>query len=308
MNDGYITKEENIALNLIDNINEGHLINYDISSIDRILSIYFSHANENIENNQIIVDFLFNCIDKYGKTASVLFSHLDDRFDTINILKRIHTSYENKFDFSFMNLIIFRKSINLIKYNEKMKKENMILKFFALFLFFSTILLAIIFSYNQNIINKKLKSKNNLIYFNQKQPEIEPYKTDICIEDSISNNKNLQEIEDKHTDQQKQHENIKEEENDSISDDKNHQKKEDEQVQKHDNEQQQQKENIEEEEPKKTEENIKNENINTNNININNNVNHKKKKSKRRGFKKIISKSLKIATGEVIIEGIMKAL
>lgn len=61
MNNDNIAKEESIALNLIDNINEGYLINRDLSSIDRIISIYFAQSNETIENDQII-DFLFNCM------------------------------------------------------------------------------------------------------------------------------------------------------------------------------------------------------------------------------------------------------
>lgn len=66
-----------IALNLPKSINENHLISRDISSLDRILDIYFSLKNRNISDEKKIINFLFQFIDLNGNDGSALFHHLD---------------------------------------------------------------------------------------------------------------------------------------------------------------------------------------------------------------------------------------
>ena len=117
-----ISDEKMTAFCLIKNINDGNLINRDLSSIYRILGLYLDSPNRKHEDDEIIIDFLFKCIDKYGKKASVLFSHVDDQFDVMKIIKKINDGYQNKIDIHYINPIVLHKSLHLLKVNDKMTK------------------------------------------------------------------------------------------------------------------------------------------------------------------------------------------
>ena len=53
-----------------------------------------------IKDNEII-DFLFKCLDKYGRIASVLFGFVDFSDTRRDYLKRLLNGYSSIFDFKF---------------------------------------------------------------------------------------------------------------------------------------------------------------------------------------------------------------
>lgn len=153
--------ENQIANNLIDNIKTKNLIDRDINSLDRIIKIYFSKKRRKSEEKQVI-EFLFKCLDKHGKKASVLFANLPKFNEKEKVIKRLHENYKQKFDsFYISSPNIFDASYDIVKSNDKTKIINYILIISFLFLFIFNNSYRI-YNYNQiELLNKNLTKKCN---------------------------------------------------------------------------------------------------------------------------------------------------
>ncbi|KAK8886899.1 hypothetical protein M9Y10_037932 [Tritrichomonas musculus] len=94
------TYENVISEHFPDYINNDQLLSINISILYRIFTKY---QTKNQTNENEILDFLFKCLDKYGKEASVLFTNIN--FDNIysDHLNRLLTDYSNIFDFHYIN-------------------------------------------------------------------------------------------------------------------------------------------------------------------------------------------------------------
>lgn len=158
-------EEVKIASNIIKNINQNDLLMRDISSLDRIIRIYFSQKRRDINEEKQVIDFIFKCLDVRGPDCSILFTHLAESSERENVIKRLHEEYKDKFDFNLVNSSLFESSYQKIKNEEKMKNLFYFSVIFAPLCFICLIFL--ILRNNQTIkklneagqINKKLEEE-----------------------------------------------------------------------------------------------------------------------------------------------------
>lgn len=87
----------------------------------------------NSSNQNQVIDFLLNYLDRNGKKASVLFSNLDLKNQRIDLLKRLINDFSDKFDFSMLDAkYLLQTSSELLselsllrqKYDEKIEEIN----------------------------------------------------------------------------------------------------------------------------------------------------------------------------------------
>ena len=97
-----------------------------ISTLERILRQYFSNTkNNNTEFQQQMIEFLFKCLDKYGKDASVLFSFVDFKEQQISVIKRWISDHYDTFDFSMINSTLIKTTSQLLNELCRLKEECM---------------------------------------------------------------------------------------------------------------------------------------------------------------------------------------
>lgn len=71
------------------------------------------------------IEFLFKCLDKHKREASVLFSNLDLENGRVDLLSRLLRDYSNVFDFRMINPKFFTKTFSeLLSDLSKLKIEN----------------------------------------------------------------------------------------------------------------------------------------------------------------------------------------
>lgn len=118
-------KYENLlSQRLLDYIDNPELLNLSISSLSRIISNYLSQDKLDQNQNQSkIFDFLFKCLDKYGRQASILFTNIDFSGERMEYLNLLLTKYSKIFDFHFINLS-FLKSIYEVQSDIIYKEET----------------------------------------------------------------------------------------------------------------------------------------------------------------------------------------
>ena len=96
--------EEYIASNLFDYINNDQLLDLPISVLYRIINNSKLDINKlNETNKNQLIDFLFKCLDKHGKKASILFLNLDVENQRIELFSKLNNEYSNVFDFNMIN-------------------------------------------------------------------------------------------------------------------------------------------------------------------------------------------------------------
>lgn len=113
--------EEIISEHFLKYIQDKRLFDIQLPILYRIFTKYQEMNGNEVLNNQNIVDFLFKCLDKYGRQASVLFTNVDFRFLQHNCLDSLLTKYSKIFDFSYINFA-FLKSL-YEQQNEIIRKE-----------------------------------------------------------------------------------------------------------------------------------------------------------------------------------------
>lgn len=100
----FVTKayESIISDNFSYYIKDDRLLDLNFPILYRIFDKFQSQKQKNIKNDEIL-NFLFKCIDKYGREASVLFQNVDFCDNKIDFLNILITKYSKKFDFHFIN-------------------------------------------------------------------------------------------------------------------------------------------------------------------------------------------------------------
>lgn len=97
------TYEDIISEHFHDYIEDERIFNLKISTIYRILKKYQEkNGSEKVssnENNNSFIVFLFKCLDKYGREASVLFSCIDLKEMGSEYLNLLINKYSKIFDF-----------------------------------------------------------------------------------------------------------------------------------------------------------------------------------------------------------------
>ena len=124
----------------------------NISSIDRIINIYFMNKNRDLSEEKEVINFLFRYLEKEGRKGSILFRYLHNSLERYNIILRLYSQFRYKFEFDIVNSSLFITAFDLIKINQKLKR--------ILFFLFLLILLSFYFQTNQNK-NELQVLKNN---------------------------------------------------------------------------------------------------------------------------------------------------
>lgn len=133
-----------IAQNLTAFIKDDRILNFPVSILYLILYKYFnkydgkykyyqlnsSDEKEIIEdNNDQIIDFLFKCLKKYGKDASILFSLLNFEYSKFkDTIKKLLNDYQEMIDFGMIGNIIQKYAIDMEHKNAKFKKIFILLE------------------------------------------------------------------------------------------------------------------------------------------------------------------------------------
>lgn len=119
-------EEEMIVSNFFDYVNDERLLSLPIQTLYRIVTNERLQINSMDSTNQnLYIEFLFKCLDKYDRGASVLFANLDLESERIDVLMRLLSSnYQNKFDFNFVNPKLIAKNASfLLSEMQKLKIE-----------------------------------------------------------------------------------------------------------------------------------------------------------------------------------------
>ncbi|KAK8895440.1 hypothetical protein M9Y10_023904 [Tritrichomonas musculus] len=108
-------EEEIISLNFFEYINNEQLFSLPIHVLYQIVSNERLKLNSmNLTNQGQFIDFLFKCLDKYKREASILFLNLDLENERIGILSRLLADYSDTFDFNFFNPKFLSKSASIL--------------------------------------------------------------------------------------------------------------------------------------------------------------------------------------------------
>ncbi|KAK8897636.1 hypothetical protein M9Y10_015599 [Tritrichomonas musculus] len=76
-----------------------------------------------IQNPKELIEFLFKCLDEYGKDASVLFSFIDFENQSIGVVNKLIQNFSVIFDFSFINSTLLKTTTQLTSEVAKIKEE-----------------------------------------------------------------------------------------------------------------------------------------------------------------------------------------
>ena len=118
------SKEENfISTHLKECIQKEEMLSLPIPVLHRILKRFYSNKQKNDEITNDVTNFLFKCLDKYGKRASVLFNVVDFKEEKIDVVNRLLTEYSEKFDFNMINLTLAKTAEELTSDLFKQKEE-----------------------------------------------------------------------------------------------------------------------------------------------------------------------------------------
>ena len=114
-------EEEILGHKLHEYLNDERLLDLPIPIIDRILKKYLK---ENKNNNDQIIEFLFKCLDKHQRKASILFLNINIDDQPKDLIIRLMNDYWDVFDFNMVNLkSILMTSSELLKKLTKVKIE-----------------------------------------------------------------------------------------------------------------------------------------------------------------------------------------
>lgn len=92
--------EDLLSMNLPNYIHDDLLLNLPFQTIYRVVTKYqLKFKNPNHPN---IIDFLFKCLNKYEKKASIFFENIDFTKEDPSYLRQLLDEYSDKFDFNFI--------------------------------------------------------------------------------------------------------------------------------------------------------------------------------------------------------------
>ncbi|KAK8847860.1 hypothetical protein M9Y10_018896 [Tritrichomonas musculus] len=122
------TYEDIMSDNLLEHIEDQKLLKLNLVSIYRIIIKYEEKRNltkssseDDKEERDKIFTFLFKCLDKFGKDASILFSSVDFDSEKREILNKLLKEYSKSFDFHFIDTQMIQ--ILYERENENLQKK-----------------------------------------------------------------------------------------------------------------------------------------------------------------------------------------
>ena len=92
-------------------INDDQLISLPVPVLYKIMNnIKLKINSMNLTNQGQFIGFLFKCLEKHIREASILFLNLDIENERIEVLSRLISVYSDVFDFNFHDLKFLSKS------------------------------------------------------------------------------------------------------------------------------------------------------------------------------------------------------
>lgn len=119
------TEEDIIASHFFDCINDEQLLMLPIPVLYRIINKEQLNINSmDLTKQGQFIEFLFKCLDKHKRVASILFLNIDIENERVDILPRLLNFYSDVFDFNFINSKYLSKSASfLLNELKKLKIE-----------------------------------------------------------------------------------------------------------------------------------------------------------------------------------------
>ena len=124
--------EEIMANDLVKYVHDDRLFTFPIPLLHRILTRYLhKYKNGNNSNNSEqppeLIEFLFKCLDHFGREASVLFDQIDSFGSSGTLINRLLDGYSEIFDFSFVNKnslkTVYQLENEIITREKEIKKQ-----------------------------------------------------------------------------------------------------------------------------------------------------------------------------------------
>ena len=99
-----------LSKNLTLYLEDEDILKLSISQITRLVSNFFAKSNPSkpIKMNSDFIQFFFNCLDHYGKEASILFSFVNFENLSIDVVNRLLNDYSDVFDFNMINSTLLK--------------------------------------------------------------------------------------------------------------------------------------------------------------------------------------------------------
>lgn len=114
-----------ISSNLPKYIKDDRIFKLPISILYEIITKYFQNKskNTNIQEENMIIEFLFRALDKIGRDASILFTLINIKDYKINILEILTQKYRNIFDFNLIGTQLLSFSIETNHENKELRRQ-----------------------------------------------------------------------------------------------------------------------------------------------------------------------------------------
>ena len=114
-----------LSYNLANFVNDERIFNLPIPILYQILNRRSILIQQGTNENILIIEFLFKCLDKFGRNASVLFENINFGSEKIEFMKRLLSEkYSKIFDFHFINTSYHKTIFDM--QNEFLEKEERI--------------------------------------------------------------------------------------------------------------------------------------------------------------------------------------
>ena len=114
------SKEEKfISEHLSEFIQKEKMLELPIPLLYRVLKLFFESQHNKDELRSGLTDFLFKCLDKYGRSASVLFNLIDFKEQRNELVNRLIKNYLTVFDFNQINQTLAETVQDLTKQKEE---------------------------------------------------------------------------------------------------------------------------------------------------------------------------------------------
>lgn len=115
--------ERYVSENFTKYMNDDELFSLPFPVIERIFALYMNSKNIDKIDSKSFIQFFFNCLDRYGKQASVLFNGIDFKDDERKVRDRLIQNYSDVFDFNLFDSALEKTTSQIIDDLEEQKKE-----------------------------------------------------------------------------------------------------------------------------------------------------------------------------------------
>lgn len=112
--------EEIIANDFSKYVNDERLLELPLPVLQRIMAKY--QLKSSIEPPEVS-DFLFKCLDKYGRSGSILFKGFDFGYSNCQIIRNLIKNYTDKFDFECITNVHVRTIYELEKEHKEIEEK-----------------------------------------------------------------------------------------------------------------------------------------------------------------------------------------